>query len=151
MPTEAVHENIFAGAGKRFKIIPWNKMEVRRLHQPRERNVWQENVEKEDHRRSKLSKDMEEMDYEFEAPKLKTIAKTKTSEAIENVESKDGPQDSSPAVKGDAESAEPQGVKAKGVAKGTAPKRVSKRSKSESVTEQGKKSKKPSKKAKVEV
>jgi nucleolar protein 15 len=71
VPLEQVHEGLFKGANKRFKKVPWNKLEGRKLAQGMTRDEWDKRVEKEEQRRTKKGKTLEKMGYSLETPKLK--------------------------------------------------------------------------------
>jgi nucleolar protein 15 len=69
---EQVHKSLWEGANKRFKKVPWNKMEGRKLKQGMTEAGWNKRVEKEEIRRANKQAAMKLMDYEFEIPKLKS-------------------------------------------------------------------------------
>lgn len=72
VPLEQVHEDLFKGANKRFKKVPWNKLEGRKLAKGMTREGWDKRVKNEELRRHKREKVLERMGYSFEAPKLKS-------------------------------------------------------------------------------
>ena len=72
IPKEQVHENLFKGAGTRFKVDPRNKKAGLAMERGAERDVWEKRVVNENKRRSGRAKALkEEFGYEFEAPKVK--------------------------------------------------------------------------------
>lgn len=74
VPREQVHENMWKGAGKRFKRVPWARIEGRKLERGVGREQWGKRVEAERKRRGrKGEKAREEMGYEFEAPGVKGV------------------------------------------------------------------------------
>lgn len=74
VPHEQVHEKLWIGANKRFKKVPWNKIEGRKLEQPKGRDHWEKRVERERSKRGENAKKLKEvMDYEFDAP-VKAVA-----------------------------------------------------------------------------
>lgn len=75
IPKEQVHENLFKGANRRFKKVPWAKIEARKLRLGMEREGWEKRISKETGRRSKKLEKLKEagFDYEFEAPALKSV------------------------------------------------------------------------------
>ena len=74
VPKDQVPPNLFKGANKRFKKIPWNKIAGRELAQPKSEDAWEkQKLRVEAKRREKADKlKAIGMDYEFEAPQLKT-------------------------------------------------------------------------------
>ena len=66
-----VHENLWKGANKRFKKVPWSKIEGRKLERKVGREEWGKRVEGERKKREKKSEKLKSIGYEFEAPKLK--------------------------------------------------------------------------------
>ena len=69
-----VHENMWKGANKRFKKVPWNKIEGRKLEMPVGRDVWKKREEKETKKRADKSKKMmETVGYAFEGTGLKSV------------------------------------------------------------------------------
>ncbi len=74
IPKEQVHENLFKGAGTRFKVDPRNKKAGLAMERGAEREVWEKRVEKENKRRTGRSKDLKETyGYEFNAPAVKSV------------------------------------------------------------------------------
>ncbi|KAK4189892.1 hypothetical protein QBC35DRAFT_492038 [Podospora australis] len=71
VPDAQVHPNLFKGANRRFKVIPWNKMAGKQLELPKSESQWQVRISKEEERRAKRAAKLAEMDYEFETPQLK--------------------------------------------------------------------------------
>lgn len=72
VPAVQVHEDMFKGANKRFKKVPWNKIEGRKLEQAASEETWDERVEREEQRRENKASKMKSIGYEFAAPKIKT-------------------------------------------------------------------------------
>ncbi len=72
IPDEQVHEDLFKGANKRFKKVPWNKIQGRKLEQGASEEQWDKRVEREEERREKKADKLKAIGYEFEAPKVKT-------------------------------------------------------------------------------
>ncbi|KAF3039196.1 hypothetical protein E8E12_007165 [Didymella heteroderae] len=84
IPKEQVHENLFKGAGTRFKVDPRNKKAGLAMERGAERQVWEKRVEKENKRRTGRNKDLKEtMGYEFQAPKLSAVAAVKAGKKLE--------------------------------------------------------------------
>lgn len=70
---EQVHEKLWVGANRRFKKIPWNKMEGRKLQQGMTEEGWNKRIEREEKRRAEKKAALQLMDYEFESPMLKSV------------------------------------------------------------------------------
>jgi nucleolar protein 15 len=80
IPDEQVPANLWKGANKRFKKVPWNKMEARKLAEPKPEGVWEKLNAREQGRRDKKAEKLKAIGYEFDAPKLKSakgVAKMK--------------------------------------------------------------------------
>ncbi|KAG5945452.1 hypothetical protein E4U53_006700 [Claviceps sorghi] len=73
IPKAQVHENLFKGANRRFKAIPWNKMAGIKLQKPRSQSAWEARVSKEQSKRTRQAAKLKEMGYEFEAPDLRDV------------------------------------------------------------------------------
>lgn len=73
VPKEQVHENLWKGANKRFKAVPWNKIEGRKLEMGMGREGWEKRIEGEKKRRSEKAEKLKEIGYEFEAGELKGV------------------------------------------------------------------------------
>ncbi|KAL2265685.1 hypothetical protein VTJ83DRAFT_6785 [Remersonia thermophila] len=71
VPPAQVHPNLFKGANRRFKVVPWNKMAGRQLERPLSESQWQVKISKEEQRRAARAEKLKELGYEFEAPALK--------------------------------------------------------------------------------
>jgi nucleolar protein 15 len=73
VPSEQIHENLWKGANKRFKKVPWNRMEGRKLNKAQPRSEWEKRIEKESRRRASRQVKLKAMGYDFEMPKLKRV------------------------------------------------------------------------------
>ncbi|KAK4155111.1 hypothetical protein C8A00DRAFT_13851 [Chaetomidium leptoderma] len=71
VPPAQVHPDLFKGANRRFKVVPWNKMAGNQLERPLSESQWQVKISKEEKRRASRAEKLKEMGYEFEAPALK--------------------------------------------------------------------------------
>lgn len=72
VPPEEVHENLFKGAGKRFKRIPWRGIERKRLNQT-DRKTWSRRIRKEEDRRQSKKEKLTQMGYSFSPPTLSNV------------------------------------------------------------------------------
>lgn len=84
VPAEQIHEGLWEGANKRFKKVPWNKMEGRKLEMGMTEAGWDKRAEKEKKRREKKAEEMKKLGYSFEAPALKS-AKDVEKRPIEQI------------------------------------------------------------------
>lgn len=84
VPSEQVHESLWEGANKRFKKVPWNKMEGRKLEMGLTEAGWDKRAAKEQKRREQKAEQMKAMGYIFTAPALKA-AKDVEKRPIEQV------------------------------------------------------------------
>ncbi|UKZ78290.1 hypothetical protein TrVFT333_006026 [Trichoderma virens FT-333] len=82
---EQVHDDLFKGANRRFKKVPWNKMAGIQLEKPLTESTWEAKVAKERDNRAKKAAKLKELGYDFEAPELKKVPAPGAS-AIENGE-----------------------------------------------------------------
>jgi nucleolar protein 15 len=74
IPADQVNENLFKGAGERFKVDPRNKKAGLQMERGVERAQWEKRVENENKRRTGRNKALkEEFGYEFKAPALKGV------------------------------------------------------------------------------
>ncbi|KAL8965342.1 MAG: hypothetical protein Q9183_003903 [Haloplaca sp. 2 TL-2023] len=67
VPPEEVHENLWKGANKRFKKVPWNKIEGKKMEKAVGRKQWEKRVKNETKRRSKKAEKAKSIGYEFDA------------------------------------------------------------------------------------
>jgi nucleolar protein 15 len=72
IPDGQTHKDMFIGANKRFKKVPWNKLRGRELEQGASEEQWGKRIEKENQRRANKVAEMKKIGYEFEAPKIKS-------------------------------------------------------------------------------
>ncbi len=84
VPSEQVHASLWEGANKRFKKVPWNKMEGRKLELGLTEAGWDKRAAKEQARREKKAEQMKALGYTFTAPALK-YAKDVEKRPIEQV------------------------------------------------------------------
>lgn len=74
VPPAQVHPSLWIGADRHFKAIPWNKIEGRKIAQPKGRTEWQDRIDAETKRRTSKAKKLQAIGYEFEAPALKDVS-----------------------------------------------------------------------------
>lgn len=90
VPKEQVHENLWKGADKRFKKVPWSKMEGRKLAMGMGEAGWEKRIEGEKQRRKEKGEKLKAIGYEFEAPTLKGVADLKGKSSDKAIEGQDG-------------------------------------------------------------
>ena len=104
VPPSQVHPDLFKGANRRFKVVPWNKMAGNQLERPLSESQWSVKISKEEQRRASRAEKLKEMDYEFDAPALKAaeakpLLENSTEEepkAVEAIEAPPSPEQPRP-------------------------------------------------------
>ncbi|KAI9785707.1 MAG: hypothetical protein M1839_008724 [Geoglossum umbratile] len=71
VPQEQVHENLWKGANKRFKKIPRNRIEGKKLEVAASKESWDKRVKIEGRRRKEKLRELKAIGYEFHSPSLK--------------------------------------------------------------------------------
>ncbi|MCJ1311732.1 hypothetical protein MMC25_005405 [Agyrium rufum] len=74
VPREQVHDNLWKGANKRFKAVPWAKIEGRKLSEAVTEQQWSKRIEKEEAKRKKKLEQVKTFGYEFDVGKIKDIS-----------------------------------------------------------------------------
>lgn len=69
---DQIHPDLWKGANRRFKQVPWNDIEKRRLNAGKTRDAWKKKIDKETRRRSRRADKLKQLDYQFEMPVLKS-------------------------------------------------------------------------------
>lgn len=82
IPKENVHDDLFKGANRRFKKVPWNKMAGLKLQKPQGESTWKTKVSKEKTKRAKQAAKFKDMGYEFDAPDLKDVPPPQATENV---------------------------------------------------------------------
>lgn len=70
---EQVHEKLWVGANRRFKTVPWNRIEGRKLNLPMGREAWERRVETEKKRREKKIRGLKNIGYEGPGGDLREV------------------------------------------------------------------------------
>jgi nucleolar protein 15 len=97
---DQLNANVWKGANKRFKQIPWNKIAGNKLARPLTEEAWEERNAKETKRRADRAEKLKAIGYEFEAPALKAAPAPAPVEAVE--EKKPEAVEEAPAVEAPA-------------------------------------------------
>lgn len=77
IPKDQVHKDLFKGSNKRFKSIPWNKMQGKEMERPKLEKQWERSIKRENKKRAARAKKLEALGYEFNAPELKSVTEAK--------------------------------------------------------------------------
>ncbi|KAF3765835.1 hypothetical protein M406DRAFT_256295 [Cryphonectria parasitica EP155] len=88
IPKAQVHDELFKGANKRFKPVPWNKMEGKQMERPLLEDKWARKINKEKKRRAERAKKLEAVGYEFDTPEVMDVNAIPAITAPEATESK---------------------------------------------------------------
>jgi len=72
IPKEQVHKDLFKGAGRRFKAVPWNKIERARLAKT-DRGGWDKRTRKEAERRALKAEKLKALGYDYEMSGLRNV------------------------------------------------------------------------------
>ena len=83
---EQVHESLWKGANKRFKAVPWNKIEGRKLEMGLGREQWAERIEGEKKRRASKNEKTKEIGYKFETGELKGVSQVPVRGVAKKIE-----------------------------------------------------------------
>ncbi|KAI1766582.1 hypothetical protein GGR53DRAFT_485856 [Hypoxylon sp. FL1150] len=82
VPQSQIHDDLWKGANKRFKKVPWNKIAGNQLKKPLSESTWTQKISKEEQRRNERAKKLQDMGYEFEAPKMKSVEEAAKEPAV---------------------------------------------------------------------
>ncbi len=85
IPQEQLHESMWKGANKRFKAVPWNKIEGKKLEMGLSREQWAGRIEGEKKRRASKNEKTKEIGYEFEAGELKAVDQVPVRDAAQKI------------------------------------------------------------------
>lgn len=122
VPLERVHKDLWIGANRRFKKVPWNKMIGNKLDKPATQSAWERRVTREQRRRTLKALKLKELGYKFDAPTLRAIpppatqdkpaeieeAAEEAAEKVEKTEKKEKKQKKKPAEVEEAPKALPE-------------------------------------------
>jgi nucleolar protein 15 len=71
VPPEQLHPDLWKGSNRRYKVIPWNRVERNRLEGGKTRDKWEKKIQQEQRRRSNKAEKLKALGYEFDMPKIK--------------------------------------------------------------------------------
>lgn len=83
---EKLHPEVWKGANKRFKAVPWNKIEGRQLELPMGREGWEKRTEREKKRREGKNERTKEIGYEYGGAQLKSVDQVLVREVPKQIE-----------------------------------------------------------------
>ncbi|CAK7274888.1 nucleolar protein [Sporothrix epigloea] len=87
---ERIPANLFKGANRRFKAVPWNRMAGRKLAQAKPESEWADKISRETKRRTERAALLKsKLNYSFAAPELKTTDTVEAPPALEKMEDKE--------------------------------------------------------------
>ena len=72
-PSESLHPDIWKGANKRFKRVPYNKIEKRKLEEPKTKDQWEVKIAREQGRREKKLAKAQSMGYDYDLPQIQGV------------------------------------------------------------------------------
>ena len=86
---EQIHEELWKGANRRFKVVPWNEMEGRKFEMGLGREQWAERIEAEKNRRASKNEQTKEIGYEFDTRELKDVDEVPVKDTAKKIENGD--------------------------------------------------------------
>lgn len=82
VPQEQQHPELWKGANRRYKRVPWNRIEKQRLERGKTRDKWAKSIEQEEKRRLAKAEKFKKLGYEFEMPELKAVDSVPVQEKL---------------------------------------------------------------------
>lgn len=82
VPQEQQHPELWKGANRRYKRVPWNRIEKQRLERGKTRDKWAKSIEQEEKRRLVKAEKWKKLGYEFEMPELKAVDSVPVQEKL---------------------------------------------------------------------
>ena len=92
-PVEQLHADLWKGANKRFKTVPWNKIEGRKMGMAMRREEWEKRIRMEKKRREGKLEAMRELGYEFEGGELKELDEVPVREGTKEIKMEEAATD----------------------------------------------------------
>lgn len=72
-PEETLHPDVWKGANRRYRPIPHNKIERKRLDAPKTKEQWAVKIEQEQKKREAKAEKLKKIGYEIELPKITSV------------------------------------------------------------------------------
>ncbi|KAH8697268.1 hypothetical protein BGW36DRAFT_461286 [Talaromyces proteolyticus] len=82
VPQEQQHAELWKGANRRFKPVPWNKIDKQHLERGKSREKWTKNIQQEEKRRLAKAEKMKALGYEIELPTLTSVDQVPVQKAL---------------------------------------------------------------------
>ncbi|KUL84467.1 hypothetical protein ZTR_06144 [Talaromyces verruculosus] len=82
VPQEQQHPELWKGANRRYKRVPWNRIEKQRLERGKTRDKWAKSIEQEEKRRLAKAEKFKKLGYEFKMPELKAVDSVPVQEKL---------------------------------------------------------------------
>lgn len=82
VPQEQQHPELWKGANRRYKRVPWNRIEKQRLERGKTRDKWAKSIEQEEKRRLAKAEKWKKLGYEFDMPELKAVDSVPVQEKL---------------------------------------------------------------------
>ncbi|CRG85469.1 putative RNA-binding protein C1827,05c [Talaromyces islandicus] len=114
VPQEQQHPELWKGANRRYKAVPWSKIEKQRLDRGKTRDKWTKSIEAETKRRVAKAEKLKALGYEIDLPALKGVDEVPVQETPAAIEDSSEPKAIEPAATADeAEKTPKKSAKAK--------------------------------------
>jgi nucleolar protein 15 len=98
VPQEQQHPELWKGANRRYKAVPWAKIEKQRLDRGKTRDKWAEKIEAEKKRRLAKAEKLKALGYELDLPTLKGVDEVPVQETPAIEDSSAAPKEIEPAA-----------------------------------------------------
>jgi RNA recognition motif-containing protein len=85
-PQESLHPDLWKGANKRFRKVPYTMLEKRALEAPKTSKQWEKKNEREQKKREQKAEKMKELGYEMKLPTLKEPQEVLEQRKLQNAE-----------------------------------------------------------------
>ena len=83
IPSEQVHAQLWKGEGRRFKVMPRNKIEGGLLDKGKTRETWEKKTQKETQKREKQAAKLKALGYDFDMPALQSVDGVAAQQSLE--------------------------------------------------------------------
>jgi nucleolar protein 15 len=86
IPQEQQHPELWKGANRRYKPVPWAKIDKQRLDRGKTRDKWTKSIEAEEKRRIAKAEKLKALGYDLELPTLKGVSEVPVQETPAAIE-----------------------------------------------------------------
>ena len=73
VPQDQLHPEIWKGANRRYKQMPWNRIEKKRLERGNTREQWSKRIDQEQRKRQAKIDKLKALGYEIDLPQLRSV------------------------------------------------------------------------------